>query len=182
MIQWVLSSCRWKYEGPSDSFKALMDMAAVHSSCRLCIHLATKIHDEEEKSAAFQNRPCHCTSSSGTVYHLFVRERGRFKMESIYLRYMFIWLIILSYRSLLWYGGAGPGLFSSIGYFKLLFHCYDMVCWSLLSFTFCITYYTECKYCCCCMSGTSNIWLWLLILTTPTPISVLTSMWFMCLG
>ncbi|CAL9765509.1 unnamed protein product [Musa acuminata subsp. burmannicoides] len=77
---------RWKYEGPSDSFKALMDMAAVHSSCRLCIHLATKIHDEEEKSAAFQNRPCHCTSSSGTVYHLFVRERGRFKMESIYLR------------------------------------------------------------------------------------------------
>ncbi|URD88797.1 glycoprotein 3-alpha-L-fucosyltransferase [Musa troglodytarum] len=77
---------RWKYEGPSDSFKALMDMAAVHSSCRLCIHLATKIHDEEEKSAAFHNRPCHCTSSLGTVYHLFVRERGRFKMESIYLR------------------------------------------------------------------------------------------------
>ncbi|CAL9748417.1 unnamed protein product [Musa acuminata subsp. burmannicoides] len=77
---------RWKHEGPSDSFKALVDMAAVHSSCRLCIHLATKIQEIEEKSAAFQNRSCSCTSNMGTVYHLFVRERGRFKMESIYLR------------------------------------------------------------------------------------------------
>ncbi|GKB24772.1 glycoprotein 3-alpha-L-fucosyltransferase A, partial [Tanacetum coccineum] len=33
----------WKYDGPSDSFKALVDMAAVHSSCRLCIFLATRI-------------------------------------------------------------------------------------------------------------------------------------------
>ncbi|KAJ8500677.1 hypothetical protein OPV22_011229 [Ensete ventricosum] len=77
---------RWKHEGPSDSFKALLDMAAVHSSCRLCIHLATKIQEMEEKSAAFKNRTCSCTSNIGTVYHLFVRERGRFKMESIYLR------------------------------------------------------------------------------------------------
>ncbi|XP_009391356.2 glycoprotein 3-alpha-L-fucosyltransferase A-like isoform X1 [Musa acuminata AAA Group] len=77
---------RWKHEGPSDSFKALVDMAAVHSSCRLCIHLATKIQEIEEKSAAFQNRSCSCASNMGTVYHLFVRERGRFKMESIYLR------------------------------------------------------------------------------------------------
>jgi glycoprotein 3-alpha-L-fucosyltransferase len=60
--------CRWKYDGPSDSFKALIDMAAVHSSCRLCIHIATKIHEKE-------------------VYHLFVRERGQFKSESFYLRY-----------------------------------------------------------------------------------------------
>ncbi|XP_072992354.1 glycoprotein 3-alpha-L-fucosyltransferase A-like isoform X3 [Typha latifolia] len=77
---------RWKYEGPSDSFKALIDMAAVHSSCRLCIHLATKIQEEEDKTAMFQDRPCSCSSKKGTVYHLFVRERGRFKMESIYLR------------------------------------------------------------------------------------------------
>lgn len=82
------SSCRWKYEGPSDSFKALVDMAAVHSSCRLCIHLATKIQESEEKTARFLNRPCNCTSSAGTVYHLFVRERGRFELESIYLRYL----------------------------------------------------------------------------------------------
>ncbi|KAG6509076.1 hypothetical protein ZIOFF_034467 [Zingiber officinale] len=81
---------RWKYEGPSDSFKALVDMATVHSSCRLCIHLATKIHEKEETSSSFQNRPCHCTSKAETVYHLFVRERGRFKMESIYMRYISI--------------------------------------------------------------------------------------------
>ncbi|XP_030523357.1 glycoprotein 3-alpha-L-fucosyltransferase A [Rhodamnia argentea] len=79
-------SLRWKYEGPSDSFKALVDMAAVHSSCRLCIHLATTIRQKEEKSPAFKNRPCKCTRGSETVYHLFVRERGRFEMVSIYLR------------------------------------------------------------------------------------------------
>lgn len=78
---------RWKYEGPSDSFKALVDMAAVHSSCRLCVHVATKIHDKEETSSdRFQKRPCKCKSKTGnSLYHLYVRERGRFKMESIFL-------------------------------------------------------------------------------------------------
>lgn len=79
-------SLRWKYDGPSDSFKALIDMAAVHSSCRLCIHIATKIHEKEERTPKFMNRPCSCSSKKGTVYHLYVRERGRFKTESIYLR------------------------------------------------------------------------------------------------
>ncbi|KAJ4963180.1 hypothetical protein NE237_023119 [Protea cynaroides] len=73
----------WKYEGPSDSFKALVDMAAVHSSCRLCIHLATKIQASEEKN---QTRPCKCIRGSETVYHIYVRERGRFEMDSIFLR------------------------------------------------------------------------------------------------
>ncbi|KAK4401655.1 Glycoprotein 3-alpha-L-fucosyltransferase A [Sesamum angolense] len=77
---------RWKFEGPSDSFKALVDMAAVHSSCRLCIHLATKIQEKDEKSPEFQKRPCKCSSGSNTVYHIYVRERGRFDMESIFLR------------------------------------------------------------------------------------------------
>ncbi|MCI16835.1 glycoprotein 3-alpha-L-fucosyltransferase A-like, partial [Trifolium medium] len=80
-------SLRWKYEGPSDSFKALVDMAAVHSSCRLCIHLATKSREKEEKSPDFKKRPCKCTRGSKTVYHIYVRERGTFEMESIYLRY-----------------------------------------------------------------------------------------------
>eukprot|EP00262_Sarcandra_glabra_P012064 TRINITY_DN3022_c0_g1_i1.p1 TRINITY_DN3022_c0_g1~~TRINITY_DN3022_c0_g1_i1.p1 ORF type:complete len:524 (-),score=91.99 TRINITY_DN3022_c0_g1_i1:418-1989(-) len=79
-------SVRWKYEGPSDSFKALVDMASVHSSCRLCIHLATKIREKEERSVRFKKRPCKCTRGVGTVYHLYVRERGRFDMESIFLR------------------------------------------------------------------------------------------------
>ncbi|KAJ0264457.1 Glycoprotein 3-alpha-L-fucosyltransferase A [Hirschfeldia incana] len=77
---------RWKQEGPSDSFKALVDMAAVHSSCRLCIFVATRIREQEEKSPEFKKRPCKCTRGSETVYHLFVRERGTFDMESIFLR------------------------------------------------------------------------------------------------
>ncbi|KAF6145805.1 hypothetical protein GIB67_016254 [Kingdonia uniflora] len=77
---------RWKYDGPSDYFKALVDMAAVHSSCRLCIHLATKIRETEEKSPGFQNRPCKCSRGLETVYHLYVRERGRFEMDSIFIR------------------------------------------------------------------------------------------------
>uniref|UniRef100_A0A2P2K0Q1 Fucosyltransferase n=1 Tax=Rhizophora mucronata TaxID=61149 RepID=A0A2P2K0Q1_RHIMU len=80
-------SLRWKYDGPSDSFKALVDMAAVHSSCRLCIHLATMIREKEEQSPGFRKRPCKCTKGSDTVYHLYVRERGRFEMESIFMRY-----------------------------------------------------------------------------------------------
>ncbi|KHN37512.1 Glycoprotein 3-alpha-L-fucosyltransferase A [Glycine soja] len=76
----------WKYEGPSDSFKALVDMAAVHSSCRLCIHLATVSREKEENSPGFNKRPCKCTRGPKTVYHIYVRERGRFEMESIYLR------------------------------------------------------------------------------------------------
>jgi glycoprotein 3-alpha-L-fucosyltransferase len=77
---------RWKHEGPSDSFKALIDMAAVHSSCRLCIFVATRIREQEEKSPEFKRRPCKCTRGSETVYHLYVRERGRFDMESIFLK------------------------------------------------------------------------------------------------
>uniref|UniRef100_A0A1D1XD26 Fucosyltransferase n=1 Tax=Anthurium amnicola TaxID=1678845 RepID=A0A1D1XD26_9ARAE len=79
-------SLRWKFVGPSDSFKALVDMAAVHSSCRLCIHLATKIREKEEMSPEFKKRPCKCTNKGVTLYHLFVRERGTFEMESIFLR------------------------------------------------------------------------------------------------
>ncbi|KAK8485193.1 hypothetical protein V6N12_005768 [Hibiscus sabdariffa] len=80
-------SLRWKYEGPSDSFKALLDMAAVHSSCRLCIHLATIFREEEEeKNPDVQKRPCKCETGLETVYHLYVRERGRFEMDSIFLR------------------------------------------------------------------------------------------------
>ncbi|MQL93495.1 hypothetical protein Taro_026137 [Colocasia esculenta] len=77
---------RWKFDGPSDSFKALVDMAAVHSSCRLCIHIATKIREKEEMSPAFKKRPCKCVNKGVTLYHLYVRERGKFDMESIFLR------------------------------------------------------------------------------------------------
>ncbi|XP_042479551.1 glycoprotein 3-alpha-L-fucosyltransferase A-like isoform X2 [Macadamia integrifolia] len=85
-------SLRWKYEGPSDSFKALVDMAAVHSSCRLCIHLATKIWESEEKN---QKRPCKCIRGTETVYHIYVRERGRFEMDSIFMRSSNLTLVAL---------------------------------------------------------------------------------------
>lgn len=78
-------SLRWKFEGPSDSFKALIDMAAVHSSCRLCIYVATNIRAKEEKKLTFSKRPCKCTRGLETVYHVYVRERGRFEMESIFI-------------------------------------------------------------------------------------------------
>lgn len=83
----LLSLFRWKFEGPSDAFKALVDMAAVHSSCRLCIFLATKIREKEEQSPKFMKRPCKCTRGTETVYHVYVRERGRFETDSIFLRY-----------------------------------------------------------------------------------------------
>ncbi|KAL1801906.1 hypothetical protein ACET3Z_030553 [Daucus carota] len=79
-------SLRWKFEGPSDSFKALLDMAAVHSSCRLCIHIATMMREEEENNLNLTERPCKCTRGLETVYHVYVRERGRFEMESIFIR------------------------------------------------------------------------------------------------
>eukprot|EP00250_Pteridium_aquilinum_P008599 c18066_g1_i1 orf=852-2411(+) len=77
------ASLSWKYEGPSDAFKALVDMAVVHSSCRLCIHIGTKLRLEEEQK---QKRPCKCKDGSVTTYHLFVRERGKFETESVFLR------------------------------------------------------------------------------------------------
>lgn len=60
-------------------------MAAVHSSCRLCIFLATRIREREERK--FMKRPCKCTRGTETVYHVYVRERGRFEMDSVFLRY-----------------------------------------------------------------------------------------------
>lgn len=34
----------------------------------------------------FQKRPCKCRSNKGIMYHLYVRERGRFEMVSVFLR------------------------------------------------------------------------------------------------
>ncbi|KAJ7553056.1 hypothetical protein O6H91_06G083200 [Diphasiastrum complanatum] len=80
---------RWKVVGPSDAFKALVDMSAVHSSCRLCIHLATKIRLQEEALLDLsKKRSCRCTENSESWFHLYVRERNRFEMESLYLRYL----------------------------------------------------------------------------------------------
>eukprot|EP00897_Mesotaenium_endlicherianum_P001770 jgi/Mesen1/1620/ME000135S00615 len=61
----------WKTAGPSDQFKALMDMSAVHSSCRLCVFLADSLQHKEEINQQ-ADRPC--------------RERGRFYFSSLFMR------------------------------------------------------------------------------------------------
>ncbi|KAL5128553.1 Glycoprotein 3-alpha-L-fucosyltransferase A [Glycine soja] len=90
---------RWKYEGPSDSFNALVDMAVVHSSCRLCIHLAKVSREKEENSPGFNKCPCNSTRGQKIVYHIYVREKGRFEMESIYLSVQLISTILRGRQS-----------------------------------------------------------------------------------
>lgn len=63
-------------------------MAAVHSSCCLCIYLETQIQEKEESAAKdiTQHLPCICKKGSETLYHLYVIEKGRFEMKSIFIR------------------------------------------------------------------------------------------------
>ncbi|KAI5440737.1 hypothetical protein KIW84_010273 [Lathyrus oleraceus] len=60
---------------------------------QLYIHLAAfaftwphRVERRKKKSPTLKKRPCKCTRGSETVYHIYVRERGRFEMKSIYLR------------------------------------------------------------------------------------------------
>ncbi len=69
----------WKHQGPSDSFLALVDMAIVHSACRLCLYLATRIQLKESESL----HPSTWTCKQSWV--VFVRERGRIGFERIRL-------------------------------------------------------------------------------------------------
>ncbi|BDA42419.1 Putative fucosyltransferase-like protein [Coccomyxa sp. Obi] len=76
----------WKATGPQDKFLALLDLSVVHSSCSLCIHLATRIRAAEE---AVQPRqlPCSCRRGprGSVVHHVLVRERGRFDSRDVFL-------------------------------------------------------------------------------------------------
>ncbi len=80
----------WKRTGPQDSFLALLDLNVVHSSCRLCIHLATGIRAAEaaaQQQQQQQHRPCRCLRAwgGGSVYHVLVRERGRLAARDVFL-------------------------------------------------------------------------------------------------
>lgn len=52
----------WKAAGPSDSFKALMDLQAVHPTCRLCQHVAYRLREREEQARRQTHSPppCYC--------------------------------------------------------------------------------------------------------------------------
>lgn len=66
-VRWILSCETWKYDGSCDSFKELIDMTTVHSSCRVCVHIAMKIHEKEERTAKFSNRLCSWSSKRGMI-------------------------------------------------------------------------------------------------------------------
>eukprot|EP00850_Spirogloea_muscicola_P008860 SM000048S16572 [mRNA] locus=s48:572942:574862:+ [translate_table: standard] len=76
----------WKRTGPSDSFKAIADISAVHSTCRLCILLATRIQEREKLQLA-PKRPCRCRESwaKGILYHVRVREHMRFSFRDFFV-------------------------------------------------------------------------------------------------
>lgn len=78
----------WKEIGPQDKFLALLDLSVVHSSCSLCIHLATRIRMAEEAAQQLRRQPpCSCRRAPGgaVVHHLLVRERGRFESRDVFL-------------------------------------------------------------------------------------------------
>lgn len=75
----------WKQSGPQDSFLALVDLNAVHSSCRLCIRLADHARTLEE--AEMQMPPCKCARKAAdpVVHHVMVRERSTFEFRDLFL-------------------------------------------------------------------------------------------------
>lgn len=70
---------RWKRDGPSDKFKALMDISAVHSRCRLCIKLADQ---HVEKYGDFHDISTMETQGKLT---LLIRERNTFYFRPLSL-------------------------------------------------------------------------------------------------
>lgn len=76
----------WKRDGPGNKFLALVDMAVVHSECRLCLWIATR-QTEVAVNMTLMARPsqeCQCMNDGGDLRHRFlIRERGRFEYESV---------------------------------------------------------------------------------------------------
>ena len=93
----LAAAVAWKTKGPTADFRALMDLSAQHSSCRLCMHLADQIHalevaaglvrgaDPAREAAApmalHQRRSCWYKAPGGgeEELRLLVRERGLFE-------------------------------------------------------------------------------------------------------
>jgi glycoprotein 3-alpha-L-fucosyltransferase len=97
----------WKRTGPQDKFLALVDLNVVHSSCRLCIHLATQIRAAEDAASA--PLPCRCRRSAAgaTVHHVRVRERGLFHFRDVFLESGNLTVAALHHAILQEFGQAG---------------------------------------------------------------------------
>ena len=65
----------WKKKGPSDKFLALVDMAVVHSACRLCLAAGSEYYQKMQ----FNKDMCH----SGKYRRVLIRERGRFEFDAL---------------------------------------------------------------------------------------------------
>lgn len=80
---------RWKVDGPSDQFLALIDIGTVHPECRLCQFLADRSRRGEKNKASdrLARRPCACRDPATGLqtHHLFVRERHTLEHRSLFL-------------------------------------------------------------------------------------------------
>ena len=83
----------WKRTGPSEKFLALIDMAVVHSACRLCVKVGSESYQTTLdqhlalRGNHFDMGKCDCSSDngSGIMKRIFIRERGRFEFREMTL-------------------------------------------------------------------------------------------------
>lgn len=83
----------WKHKGVSREFRALVDMARVHSTCRICIRIgdlyrwengwADDVFDPQNPYVEENKRARDTASSSSTMIR--ARERGKFWFKALYL-------------------------------------------------------------------------------------------------
>jgi len=74
---------QWKKKGPSDDWVAMVDLAHVHSNCRLCIKTAD-LH-RREVGPVRKGQPEGEKRPLGRALEVQVRERGKFWLRPIYL-------------------------------------------------------------------------------------------------
>lgn len=75
---------QWKKVGPSDDWVSLVDLANVHSNCRLCIRTAD-MHRKEIGPVRKGQPEGEPRPAKAKALELHVRERGKFWLRNIYL-------------------------------------------------------------------------------------------------
>lgn len=76
----------WKRVGYSRDFKALIDLSAVHSECRICIRVADLLRRELGDPPSPHALADRAARPAQYVLALRVRERGRFWFRTVYLQ------------------------------------------------------------------------------------------------